>query len=280
MLLLVVACSETTVDSSSTTAPSSTTSSTTTIPSDDICRIGDLLFGDDGLVAALGVDVGDAAVLSNIRWESAATCERLTVAFATESGAPASSLGPTGVSVLAASGIVRIALPRELTRTAVADLLPDGTLSERVFVVRDDDGALSIDIHTSVGQSVAARAFVTTSPSTLVIDLIDAGAPTPPIGAQISPVAVATTPIPGGAEYPFVIRGYAAPGLSGLTLQLTTDGQLWTDRTVSLKGWTDAWQRYTTEVTEGPSGTASIFVGSLGPEGQPDEGVAIVVDLP
>jgi hypothetical protein len=278
--LVVVGCSTDGVAPSSTTATTSTAPTTTTLPSDEICRIGDLRFGDEGLVAALGEDVGDAHTISQIRWEDSATCERITVAFASESGAPASSLGPTGVTVIPFAGIVRVNLPPELDTTAIADLLSDGEFAQRVFVIRDTDGALSIDIHAMPDRSVAARAFTTGSPSTLVIDLIDAEAQVDPAGVRISPVAAVVSPSPGDSAYPLSIEGYAAPGLGTLRLQVSTGRDVWTDRTLALAAWPDAWQSFATVVSEGRSGMATIFVGTVGPEGQPDEGVEVVVDMP
>jgi hypothetical protein len=253
---------------------------TSTVPSDEICRIGDLRFGTEGLIAALGEDVGDAGTISQIRWEDSATCERITVAFASDSGAPASSVGPTGVTVMPASAVVRVSLPPEVEATAIADLLSDGEYANRVFVVRDDAGDLTIDIHAMPDQSIAARAFITNSPSTLVIDLIDAEPPNSPAGVLLSPVSAVVAPSPGSTEFPFLIQGYAAPGLGTVRLLITTDGVAWTDRTIALNAWVDAWQAFTTEVVEGPSGTATIFVGTVGPEGLPDAGVDVVVELP
>lgn len=278
--VMVTACSSETVSSSSTTLQASTTSTTTTVPSDEICKIGDLRFGDEGLVAALGEDVGDATTISHIRWEASATCERLTITFASDSGAPASSLGPTGVSVLAFAGVVRILLPPELDSTAVADMLPDGDLVHRIFVVRDEDGTLSIDIHGTKHQPVAARAFTTASPSSLVIDITAATTGSTRSGVATSPVAIVMTPSPGPALYPISIEGYASPGSDRLEVAFGGEDDFATERTISLAGFNDAWQGFTTVIADGPPGEATLFVGTLGPEGGQDEGVVVVLDLP
>ena len=278
--LLATACSSTTSDSSSTTEPSSTTSTSTTLPSDEICKIGDLRFGEEGLVAALGEDVGDANTISSIRWEASASCERLTVAFASSSGAPASSLGPTGVSVLAFAGVIRIQLPPELDFTAIADMLAEGELVHRVFVVRSMDGNLSIDIHAVEQQAIAARAFTTGSPSTLVIDIAAADTPSTRSEGATSPVAIVMTPSPGPALYPVSIEGYAAPGAKRLEIDFIGADDFTANRTIQLIGFNDAWQGFTSVITDGPQGETTLFVGTHGPEGDQDEGVIVVLDLP
>jgi len=279
--LLVSACSSSTLDSSTlapTTVPATTTS--TAPPSDEICKIGDLRFGAEGLVAALGEDVGDATTISTIRWEGSATCERITVRFAADSGAPASSLGPTGVSVIAYAGIVRVALPEEVTMTAIADMITDGDLAQRIFVVRDDQQRLSIEIHTDSDHTLAARASTTSSPFTLIIDMIDLESDTVRAGPTTSPTAIVVTPSPGPTIYPFSVEGYAAPGLTELHVEIRSDGSLVGHRSIKLEGWSDTWQAYKTVVSDGPSGMVDIYVGTYGPEGEQDVGATVTVDLP
>ncbi len=253
---------------------------TTTVASDEICKIGDLRVGEEGLVAALGEDVGDATTLSSVRWEGSATCERITLAFASASGAPAKTLGPTGVSVLGFASMVRIALPPEMSKSAVADMLADGDIVNRGFVVRDADGAMWVDIHGQHGLAIAARAFVTTSPSTLVIDIITLESDANRVGAGFSRTAIVMTPPAGPTIYPFTVEGYAAPGEATTRVQLVSDGEIVSDISRSLPDWNDTWQAFAIAIPDGPSGTVEIFVGSGDVTIDPDVGTVVVVDLP
>lgn len=262
------------------TTTSTVVSTTTTIPSDENCRTGDLKFGDDGLVAALGEDVGDATTLSTIRWEGSASCERITLAFASPTGAPAKTLGPTGVSVLGYASVVRISLPGELSETAVADMLADGDLVDRVFVIRDGDGGMWVDIHGVDGAAVAARAVVTTSPSTLIVDIVALESETQPVGAATSPTAVVMTPPAGPTIYPFTVEGYAAPGELSTRIQLISDAVVVNDISHALVGRNDAWQAFVVPIPDGPSGSVEIWVGSGDVTLDPDAGSLVVVDLP
>ena len=280
--LIAVAVSSCSPESPETSVTTTTVvvTTTSTVPSDETCKTGDLKFGEEGLVAALGEDVGDATTLSSIRWEGSATCERITVAFASRSGAPAKTLGPTGVSVLGYASVVRVALPPELSATAVADMLADGDLVERAFVVRGADGAMLIDIHGRHGLAIAARAFATTSPSTLVIDVTASESDTNIVGAGTSRTAIVMTPPAGPTIYPFTIEAYAAPGEPSTRVQLMSDGEVVTDISHALPGWTDAWQAFGLAVPDGPSGTVEIFVGSGDVTIDPEVGAIVVIEVP
>ncbi|MEZ5175860.1 MAG: hypothetical protein R2823_06610 [Acidimicrobiia bacterium] len=280
LALAAAACSSPSTVTSVTTTVPTPMSTTTTVASDEICRIGDVRFGDDGLVAALGEDVGDATAIASIHWTDSATCERVVIGFASDTGAPASSLGPTGVTVLAYAAVVRVQLPPEVDATAIADSLPDGDLVKQVFVVRDSDGMLSIDLQGAPGTAIMARAVATSSPANLIIDIIPSDAAVTPPGPTRSPAVIVMTPSPGSTIYPVSVEGYAAPGLDSLRLDLVASDGSFTRRNVPLNGWIDTWQGFEAAIGDGPSGMVSLFVGTVGPEGQQDEGATLSLDLP
>jgi hypothetical protein len=275
--LLLAACSPASQDApdSSTTTQATTT---TRAPSNEICIAGDLPFGTDGLISALGGETGDATSLSAVQWDTSATCERLTISFGSESGAPATTLGPTAVSVIPFAGIVRIMLPAELARSAVADALFEGSLIQAAYVFRDDS-LIAIDIHAVDGVPIAARAFTTTSPASLVVDVTRAATDAVPVGVTGTPTVVVINPTPGPDEYPIVVEGYIAPGMSSLHVQLLTSGEAVIDRSMALGANTDTWQYFTSTIDEGPSGTAVLFVGTVDGNGQPDTGARVSITM-
>lgn len=278
-LLVAAACSSTaTPDATTTTSPVATT----TIPagSSAPCVSGDLEFDTDGLVAALGDSVSDATRIDGIRWDDHDTCERLTISFTTDRGAPAASLGVTGVTVLAHSGLVRITLPDDIAGSAVADMLVDGDIAHSVYVVSDVAGKLIIDIHGVDEAAIGARAFTTTSPVTLVVDLIEEPEGTPPIGASLSNSAVIVSPPPGPSLYPFTVEAYAAPAVHSARIQLEREDVVSVDLTVSVPGRPDTWQLITTRIDDGPSGTATLFVGQVDSNERPIDGATTSLDLP
>jgi hypothetical protein len=262
-------------------APTAVVSSTTiSVGPEDFCLVGDVPFVESGLVAAVGDDVGDATQIEQIRLEPAPTCERLIIEFANGSGAPAASIGPTGVTVLDFVGLVRVAVPPEITTTAITDTLLEGTLIRGVTVVRSEDGSLTIDVQGTEGTPLLARAFVTTSPATLVIDVATSLELPEPAGVTASASAVVVSPVPGPNLYPLTVEGYAAPGLHVVTIQLGTEDAGNVDLSVALNGDNDAWQAFRTSIADGPSGPATLFVGAADADGHPLDGASIFLDLP
>lgn len=277
--MVLAACSPSVTQSPSTTI--TPTSTSTTVPGDvDPCMSGDLAFDSDGLIAALGESVSDATRIDQIRWDDHATCERLTVSFTTDRGAPAATLGVTGVTVLAFAGLVRITLPDEIVNSAVADMVMDGDVAGRAYVVSDVAGKLLIDIHGSPEIPVAARAFTTSSPATLVIDLIKDSGATPPAGVATSDSAVVVAPSTGPALYPFTIEAYSAPATRSARIQLEREDIVSVDQTVSLPARPDTWQLVTVRIDDGPSGTTTLFVGQVDANDRPLDGAIATLDLP
>lgn len=262
-----------------TTSGDTTTTSTVIEPSADACVSGDLPFESDGLVAAVGEPNGDAARVTQIRWEGGAACERIVVGFSTDTGAPAARLGVTGVTVLAFAGIVRVDLPDAVSATAIADTLVEGSVVDRAYVIRDDAGAMAIDIHATPGVAIAARAVATGSPATLVIDVIPIDGP-PPVGATSSQEAVVVTPPPGPNLYPFTVEAYAPPGIRSIRVILSGGETPTTNVAIALDGLTDAWQAVATRIVDGPSGSAVLYVGNVDAEDRPLDGASVSLDLP
>ena len=275
--LVLSACSPASVDApdSSTTTQATTT---TRAQSNEICIAGDLPFGSDGLISALGGDVGDATSLSAVHWDTSATCERLTFRFGSESGAPATTLGPTAVSVIPFAGVVRIMLPAEIARSAVADAVFEGSLVQAAYVFRDES-VVAIDIHAVDGVPITARAFTTTSPASLVIDVTRATTDAVPVGVTATPTVVVINPTPGPNDYPIAVEGYIAPGMSSLHVQLLISGEPLVDRSMALGANTDTWQFFTSTIDEGPPGTSVLFVGTVDGNGQADTGVRVSLTM-
>ncbi len=262
-----------------TTTVADTTTTSTRAPSDEICLSGDLPFGDSGLIAALGKDTGDATSISQIRWDPSATCERITITFGTDSGAPATTLGPTGASVISFAGIVRVRLPEEVVTSAIADTLIEGDLVTSAYVVRGSDGVLFIDIHGAAEIPIQARVFTTSSPASLVVDITRADTDAIPVGVAVSEVAVVVTPTPGPRQYPMTVEGYAAPGLRAVRVQIVESDDAVVDRSVAVTGLTDTWQSYKSEIDDGPTGSVVLFVGTVDSNDRPLDGTFVSINM-
>lgn len=280
-LILLTACSPSSDGTTTTSSlPLVTSTTTATGTEGDACAGGGLAFRSEGLVATVGDAGSDATRIGGIRWQPAPSCERFVIEFATESDSPASSLGLTGVTMLAGAGIVRVSLPEAVAATSVADLVSDGALTSRLYVVREADGSLFIDIHGASEVPLGARAFAQSSPARLIIDLVAVDDSPIPVGSAVSDVSVVPSPLPGPALYPLTIEAYAQPALRSIRLLLIDDESITVDRAIALPGGTDAWQSLSSRLDDGPSGVTTLFIGTADANGRPADGATVTIDLP
>ena len=244
---------------STTTAPPIATSSPTTTapPGLPSCLAGPAEFTAAGIAGTVGQGEGDAARLSDLRLGTFDDCERLTLRFATDDGAPATNLGLTGVDVLREANVVRISLADAVAATAIADIRFDSRLVGRTFVVQDDRGALFVDVHLAAAAS--ARADLFTSPARLVLDLRPEV--TPPRPAPIvSASSVVVAPTESGVGYPLRISGYVRARAAEVTVELTDGGD---DVEQTVAASTYPWRAFTVIFTTGPIGNVVLRVGDL-----------------
>jgi len=275
--LLVAACTGT---ESAPQSTSSTIAPTTTVAETDRadCLTGELPFVEGGVVAALDSQGPDAAAIGDVRWIPSDACERIEVTFLSDVGSPASSIGPVVVSILPDSGIVRVVFSEDIADTAVTDATLEGTLADRWFVVNGLSDGLVLDVH--LGERAAARAFSTTSPARLVIDVIPTDDERPITPPAIDGGVVVLSPQPGVGLYPLQIAGYAAPEIDAIRIRLIEQTDVAFDRSISTLSSVFAWYAFGTTLDDGPSGSVDLFVGTVDENGDPIAGVDAPLDLP
>ncbi len=262
-------------EESTTIAPSTTT----TIPTDaPVCRSGELPFVEEGVVAALDSQGRDARAIGGIRRYAFDGCERIEIEFLSAAGSPASRIGPVGVSMLSDSGIVRVTLSDAIADSAVADTTLNGDLVDAWFVVEGIAEGLTVDVH--LAQRVAARAFTTTSPARLVVDLIPAEEDLPITRPASEGGIVLMSPQAGVGLYPLQIAGYSAPNIGAVRIRLSDSTGVFVDRSISTRSPVHVWHSFDVGLADGPSGTIDLFVGTVGEEDEPVAGVEIPLDLP
>ena len=270
----------TTPDSGTTTTTIETATTTTTTIAGDTpaCLAGDMPFVAEGTVAALDSQGQDAKVIAGVRWYPLEGCERIEIEFVSDAGAPATRIGPVGVSMLSDPGIVRVNLSESVTNSAVADTTLNGTLVDRWFVVEDAEDGLIVDLH--LNERAAARAFTTTSPARLIIDLRATGEDlqiaTPMSGGGI----VLLSPQAGVGLYPLQVVGYSAPGVDAVRIQLADAAGIGVDRSISTRSSAHVWHAFSVALSDGPSGAVDLRVGTVGEEGEPVFAIEVPLDLP
>jgi hypothetical protein len=278
---IATACDAAAEPTTTTTAPPTTTSTTTTTPTTTeplpACLAGEPGFTDDGVVAALGREAGDASVLTSVTIEPNVACERVVLGFATSDGAPASSLGRIDVRLRRDIGVIRISLPDEVTAAAVTDGLLETDLVDAFYVVRNEDRSLFVDLHLAVG--VAARAAYADAPVQLVVDLRPGDLP-----LQSQPtrafLAVVLTPAPGPAEYPLRVTGYARPFEASLLWRLYQEEQVVDEGFTMTTDYIEAWGAFEFEVPTGPSGLVGLFAGDYDQARGGVRGARVTLEIP
>jgi hypothetical protein len=285
LAILAAACdaaSEPSTTTTTTTIPLPTTTSTTvaattTAAPEAACLGGNPAFVTDGVVAALGREAGDATVLTDVLVFPDVGCERITLGFATDGGAPASSLGRIDVRLLPDIGVVRVALPEEVTAAAITDGLVETEMVDAFYVVRADDHTLFVDLHLAEGAE--ARAGFAAAPVRLVLDLRPGEAPLvsqPTRGF----LAVVLEPGPGEARYPLRVTGYARPFEASLTWRLYQEEQVIEEGYTMTTDYTEAWGWFEFDVPAGPSGEIGLFAGDLDQETGLPRGARVTLQIP
>ncbi len=275
--LAASACTPAESDGSTTTVESSTT--TTSVSGDmPACLAGDLPFVEEGTVAALDSQGRDAKAIGGIRWYPLEGCERIEVEFLSEAGAPATRIGPVGISMLPDPGIVRVKLSDAVVDSAVADTTLNGTLVNQWFVIEDAEEGLLVDLHLS--ERAAARAFTTTSPARLVIDLRATGDDRPIATPASGGGIVLLSPQPGVGLYPLQVSGYSGPGIDAVRVRLSDAAGVGIDRSISTRSSAHVWHAFSLALSDGPSGAVDLEVGTVGEEGEPIFAIEVPLDLP
>lgn len=262
-----------------TTTQAPPSSTTTAAGPSSPCLDGDTPFVSGEMISAFGSANGDAAQISGIRADRYPGCERVIIDLLTADGAPAGSLGLAGVEYAGTTGIIRVSLPIEVTQSAITDLLIDGTLAHRAFVVRAEGGNLAVDVHVAPGTGTDHRAFEVDAPSRVVIDLrLDPSAPRPS-GALVGSRVVVTESVLNPDAGSLSVAGYARVTDGELHVAAHADRgsdplQVVTATTVQPTG---AWGEFRFTLVNLPPAKMEVYVGDDSPDD--GSGIWLTIDL-
>lgn len=224
----------------STTAPATTVappSTSTTVPLASGCPEGDVML-TEGQLLSWERPTADAARVAGIGWRLVGNCQAVTVSFATDDGAPATTPPTLTARLLRSEGVLRI--DTAATASVVSDQLVEEGLVERIFVPVDADGNRFVDLVLT--GPVVVRARLLTSPARLEIELqpggpTDVGRPLvtddlvlvePGIGAQVEPVIDVDGYSLGLTEELTVAALRGGAPIFETTLPLAADTDVWT----------------------------------------------------
>lgn len=275
VLLLLAACAPGVVGPPETTPPPDdpVEGTTTTAPGEDgeaPCLEG--AFTEDGPIAVMGDEEGDATRVASLRWAAHPGCERVVIDLATEGGSPATRVGSVQAEVRRDLGIVRLTLADEIRSTSVADAAFDGELAGRAFVVRSPDRSLYVDLH--LGAPSLVRAFILTPPARVVVDLRPGGSPLPPEAARAD-LVVLVTPRQGPLSYPLEVLGYSRTFEANVVLRVRKAGVLEVEEITTAADYIETWGEFGFLLEEGPEPPVTLFVGEDSPRDGSEQGVEL-----
>ncbi|MGH8911645.1 MAG: hypothetical protein ACRDVD_03965 [Acidimicrobiia bacterium] len=187
----------------------------------------------------------DSARIAGVSWRTAGECHVVTISFATDDGAPATTPPTLTARILRSAGVLRI--DSEATSSVVVDQLIEDGLIDRLFVPLDASGNRFIDIVLN-GPTVG-RARLMTSPARLEIELQPGGPPDvgsplvtenvvlvePGLGATVEPVIDVTGYSTGTAEVLnlSVLRG-GIP-IEETSVELVSQPGIWTGFAITVQ---------------------------------------------
>lgn len=162
----------------------------------------------------------DSARIAGISWRTTGECHVVTISFATDDGAPATTPPTLTARILRSTGILRV--DSETTSSVIVDQLVEDGLIERMFVPVDSEGHRFIDIILN-GPAVG-RARLMTSPARLEIEL-EPGGP-PEVGSPlVTENVVLVEPGLGVTVEPIIdISGYSMGSAESLNLSVLRGG--------------------------------------------------------
>jgi hypothetical protein len=245
-----------------TAAPTIPTTAGSPITDESPCLGGDRPFVREGIISAFGGANGDAAQLSELRWASHPGCERVVIELLTADGAPAGAIDPVGVDYNSQTGIIRVALPEAIARSAIADTRFDGELVSGAFVVVTEAGTLAVDLHVVPGSALALRAFEVTSPSRIVVDVRPDEEAATVAGAAIGTSIVLLSPLPESTNKTVQIRGYVRGGSGDVNVAVfrMSDEPAPVLETTIASPSGSLWQEFATVVSDLPPGVLQFEV--------------------
>lgn len=260
-LLVLAACSPPEGAGSGTTSPNLPTTVTTRPATVEVapCVTGTAAFEATGSIGATGRTATDARALRQISWDVYERCERLSLTFAAAEGAPAVVTPQSTGSLDRTNGIVRIRLPEEVGTSVIATQIVETPLIDELYVVRDRDGTLSVNVH--LGAPAEARLLGGSGPASLWLDLIPGGEPYEAAPVRSGDV-VLVTPTGGTTRYPLSVAGYARSG-EPILVRLAGAGTE-AESTTEPAGDGGEWGAYDAIFTDGPIGPTTLTAGAVG----------------
>lgn len=189
----------------------------------------------------------DATRIAGITWRTTGTCQVVSVSFATDVGAPATTPPTMTVRLLRSAGILRISTTA--SSSVIVDQLVEEGQVEQLFVPVDVDGNRFIDLVLN-GPTVA-RARVLTSPARLELEL-QPGGPQEIGRPLMSTELVVVEPGSSAVAEPILdVSGYSTGDLEQVNLSVLFEETTVAESVLTLESNPRVWTEFTLAIPVG-----------------------------
>lgn len=277
IVLSTAACGSLPTTASSTTSTSDSppdTTTTTAPPAAPCLEAGEGFFGDGPLGTTSG-EPGDAATVTGVQLSTYEDCERLTVELAATSGAPATSVGSTNAEFIRKHGLVRIHLDSPIDSTTLSDVVFESELVDRVYVVRDSNGSLFIDVHLAA--AAVARLSEISGPARIAIDLASGGSEIQ--SPELSDFIV-VMPLDEPLASPVTITGYGRTFEANVILRARIGSEIVGESFTTAADYLETWGWFELDLPPEVAGEIELFIGEDSARDGEEQGVRLEVTVP
>lgn len=240
--------------------PESTTTSSTIADTQDAGCFGeDPPLAGDGFLGRFESEDSDSQAIAGFNWSETGECAALTLAFRSETGAPAVDPPVFRAEYLRHTAVVRLELGQGVAESAVSEQALDTELLESAYVAFDPAaGALVVDIHLAAGAEVRVRPA--TSPARIIVEVEADGRPAS--GAATIGEAVVLF-APATSMPPLLVQGYGRAGIE-ISASFVSSTRVIQD-TLFLDPSPTLWTTFEWPIRDFQPGPVSIRVGDAAP---------------
>lgn len=188
----------------------------------------------------------DGSRISGITWRTTGSCHVLSVSFASDDGAPATTAPTLTARLLRSEGVLRV--ETAATSSVVVDQKVEEGTVDRLYVPEAPDGTRFIDF--VVNGPVLARAHILTSPARLEVEVEPGG---PPMGRPlITDSLVIVEPGSAAVMSPILeVSGYASGPSISLVLSVSMGAARVEETTFEVPTGGDIWTAFSTTLQMG-----------------------------
>lgn len=228
-------------------------------------------FAETGVVATITNPASDSATIGLIAWEVLAGCERFSITFQSNEGAPSTTPPSLRAEFLPGLPILRIFV--DSGTSVLTDQLVETALVSRIYVVTRANGEMFVDLH--LAGPTLARVTTEGSPAGVLVELRP-GIVDPVSRPLVTDRLIVVSPQEGSRlPVPVVVAGYSRSFDEGVLVIATAGTEILYERMLEPVLRTTGWVEFQVSLVLA-RGPVLIFVG----EDEPGPGGLVGLVIP